>query len=172
MHAEGNEINRRDALKKAAVGAATAGAVVTAGSAWSAPQIKSLLVRPAYAAAASGPMTFTFALDGQQASTGSTATGTGTVVVDPVTGQINYDITWMGLGGTVVVAHIHSGVAGTNGPPVLTLTVTDAGTTGAAQMGSAVDATLATAICANPENYYVNVHSTVFGAGEIRGQLA
>lgn len=166
MHTEDEGINRREAIRKTAIGAATAGVI------WSAPQVKGLHLRPAYAAAASGPMTFNFMLDGAQAGTASAGTGNGTVVVDPGTGQINYNIDWTGLQATVTVAHIHQAAAGSNGGVVLGLTVTDSNTTGGAQMGVDTNAALAALICATPSDYYVNVHTGAFPGGEIRGQLA
>ena len=71
--------------------------------------------------------------------------------------------------------HIHSGVAGVNGPIVVTLTGTWMGTPGATQtlQGSvATDAATAQAIDANPAAFYVNVHNAAFPGGAVRGQLA
>ena len=43
--------------------------------------------------------------------------------------------------------------------------------TGLVAEGTTTNLAVATAILANPENYYVNVHTTVCPAGTIRGQL-
>ena len=68
--------------------------------------------------------------------------------------------------------HIHVGGAGVNGPVVVTLF---SGSTDRKLIFQAarlqIDATTATAICANPAGYYVNYHTTDFPGGAIRGQL-
>ncbi|MEL7218922.1 MAG: CHRD domain-containing protein [Pseudomonadota bacterium] len=68
----------------------------------------------------------------------------------------------------VAAAHIHKGKLGENGPPVVTLEL----------MGEdgddvcvEVDAKLLKDIDKNRARYYVNVHTTAFPAGAIRGQL-
>jgi CHRD domain len=77
------------------------------------------------------------------------------------------------------MGHIHAGVAGVNGPIVVTLfmvTPTDPFNdqleVGRAS-GCATDATAdeVTAILANPGNFYVNVHNARYPGGAIRGQL-
>ena len=44
--------------------------------------------------------------------------------------------------------------------------------TGLIAEGTTTDPALTAAILANPENYYVNVHTTACPTGTIRGQLA
>lgn len=71
-----------------------------------------------------------------------------------------------------LAAHIHVGAAGVNGPVQVTLF--SGSTDGrlivqAAQLDIA--GTLATAICADPADYYVNYHTTDFPGGGTRGQL-
>ena len=78
-----------------------------------------------------------------------------------------------GIDGTVTAAHIHVGSAVEAGDVVVGL-FTDAalsGTDSASGCVSGVSEELIKAIRQNPENYYVNIHSTVFPAGAIRGQL-
>ncbi|MWG35120.1 CHRD domain-containing protein [Halomarina oriensis] len=100
-------------------------------------------------------------------------------------GTWEYDLLVRDVDG-VTQAHIHEGGPDENGPVVALLaTFTESvdGTGG----GSPVDATagdpvlesgvvedtaLVEEMTANPENYYVNVHSTGNPAGEIRGQLS
>jgi hypothetical protein len=67
----------------------------------------------------------------------------------------------------VILAHIHPGAAGTAGNPIIPFqppTPTNAG------CGTA-DLALGDAILANPDQYYVNVHTKANPGGAIRGQL-
>jgi hypothetical protein len=64
-------------------------------------------------------------------------------------------------------SHIHAGVAGTNGSIVVPFTV------GTLSNGTTTITTeLASQINANPAGFYVNVHTSDFPNGAIRGQLA
>jgi CHRD domain len=63
------------------------------------------------------------------------------------------------------MAHVHSGAAGANGPPVAKL---DLGS----DLCIAVEPDVLKAIVAAPGNYYVNVHNAEFPGGAVRGQLA
>jgi hypothetical protein len=63
-------------------------------------------------------------------------------------------------------AHIHRGLAGVNGPPVVNFSASIGG--GCAE----ADQDLLKEILQNPSDFYVNVHTTVFPPGAIRGQLS
>ncbi len=91
-------------------------------------------------------------------------TGSATVSVNTGTNEVCWDVKVAGLS-TVVAAHIHNAVAGVSGP----VKVDFAGLLSGCQI---IAAPLATDIAANPANYYVNVHSTEFTGGAIRGQLS
>ena len=67
-------------------------------------------------------------------------------------------------------AHIHVGGAGEAGPVVQALQLTGL-ENGLVAAGTAANPELAAAILANPENYYVNVHTTSCLGGAVRGQL-
>jgi hypothetical protein len=54
------------------------------------------------------------------------------------------------------------------GPPVVQL---DPSFEGSTSDCLSVEATLLRQIRTNPAAYYVNVHTVMFGAGEVRGQL-
>lgn len=73
-------------------------------------------------------------------------------------------------------AHIHLGAAGVAGPIVVGLKpptgANSTSTTGTSSGCVNVSRTLVAAILATPSNYYVNVHTTDYPAGAIRGQLA
>ena len=95
-------------------------------------------------------------------------TGTATIVINAGQQRVCWEITTANLD-PVVAAHIHSAHAGQNGPIVVPLTATTNGTsTGCAD----VTRSLADAIRKAPQGYYVNVHTTVFPGGAIRGQLS
>ncbi|HEV2733579.1 MAG TPA: CHRD domain-containing protein, partial [Longimicrobiaceae bacterium] len=68
--------------------------------------------------------------------------------------------------------HIHVvGQPGGTGPVVLMLL---SGSNAGKQFevsGTATNAALANALLADPDNYYVNLHTTAFPAGAIRGNL-
>lgn len=66
-------------------------------------------------------------------------------------------------------AHIHRGKAGEAGGIVLSFSPTF--TSGVAVGSVSLSATLAAEIRANPEGFYVNVHTADFPAGAVRGQL-
>ena len=93
--------------------------------------------------------------------------GTASVRVNVGQGEICYEIAVSGLD-PVVAAHIHSAPAGINGPVVVPL---DAPVDGTSSGCAAVDESLAKAILKAPQVFYVNVHTTVFPGGAIRGQL-
>lgn len=68
-------------------------------------------------------------------------------------------------------AHIHKAPAGSAAPPVVPLTAPDA--TGWSSGCAAVsDAALLKDILQNPQDYYVNVHNSVYPGGAVRGQLS
>ena len=68
------------------------------------------------------------------------------------------------------VLYIHQAPAGAPGPIVVGFFMDQSFAGTGFHSGCVRDAD-ADAIAATPENFYVNVHSTVFGPGAIRGQL-
>lgn len=146
-----------------------------------------LAVTPASAGAVTADLAATLGGDQEVPPVDTAATGTATVTIDTAAAsgsQLCYDVTSTALeGGVVVGAHIHEGAVGVNGPVVVTLqAVIDGDGTGTgcatdaeidfAAAGDADIATLLADIAANPQNYYVNVHTEGIPSGEIRGQLA
>ena len=71
--------------------------------------------------------------------------------------------------GQVTAAHIHRGAPGVNGPPVVTLDPPDDNDSD--DCDTADDA-LIDEIRHNPAGFYVNVHTTEYPDGAIRGQIA
>ena len=96
----------------------------------------------------------------------SSATGTGTLVVNPTTRGVNGSITLTGI--TATMAHIHLGAPGVAGPIIIPLTLAGG------NVWSVPPNTVMTAeqLAAYKQgNLYYNAHSASFPAGEIRGQI-
>jgi hypothetical protein len=100
------------------------------------------------------------------------ASGTASVTLNPGQGEVCFDLAWAGIDGTVTAAHIHVAPAGVAGPVVVPLFSGSFSGTDSASACVSADRDLVLAIIQNPENYYVNIHSTVFPAGAVRGQLS
>ena len=96
--------------------------------------------------------------------------GTASVRLRLGQGQICFRLTATAITLPAAAAHIHVGTATEAGPVVVTLAPPDA--TGNASGCVAVPRALIRAILTNPSGYYVNVHTTDFPAGAIRGQLS
>lgn len=120
-------------------------------------------------ASATAPSMFAATLAGSQEvpPNPSTATGSGSLTVDPVTKAFTATITTTGITGTA--AHIHNGAAGVSGPIIFPLTETPSGSGKWSTSGTFTDIQLG---ALNAGNYYFNVHSAAFPNGEIRGQIA
>lgn len=93
-------------------------------------------------------------------------TGTGSVTLDPVTKIITGSFTTTNITGTA--AHIHDGNVGVAGGAVVPLTQTVAGTWTVPANTVLTDAQI---LRLQAGGYYVNVHTVLNSAGEIRGQL-
>jgi CHRD domain len=99
------------------------------------------------------------------------ASGTAFITLNQGQGEVCFDLSWAGIDGTVTAAHIHIGTAVEAGDIVVGLFAgAFAGTDSASGCVSASEE-LIKAIRQDPENYYVNIHSDVFPAGAVRGQL-
>ncbi len=88
-------------------------------------------------------------------------------------GEVCWDLSYSGLNVTQpgFAAFIHQGAAGTSSPALVTIDPGTLGPTSATGCGS-IDPAVVTLIRANPANYYVNLNTTEFPTGAIRGQLA
>lgn len=93
------------------------------------------------------------------------ATGTAIIVVVPAIDMVCWNLDWQNIDGDVTAAHIHGpiGPVGVNAGVRVPLTVDPA-------QGCTTDSD-ADLIVATPSNWYVNIHSTVWPGGAIRGQL-
>jgi hypothetical protein len=80
-------------------------------------------------------------------------------------------------GSSITSAHVNNGAAGTTGPVVIDLQIQDGqvvfGLGGASSLSATVpvSATTASAILANPQNYYFEVDTAAFPTGLLRGQF-
>lgn len=100
------------------------------------------------------------------------ADGTGTALLTVNHGQreVCWDLTVTGVALPATAAHIHKAAAGIRGPIVVALSAPDA----SGQASGCVsdrDRALLKDIMTNPADYYVNVHTTEYPAGAVRGQL-
>ena len=102
------------------------------------------------------------------------ASGTADVTLNQGAGTVCSTITWANVDGTVTDSHIHRGAAGVAGPVVVPLFTGQAfpGTGAFSGCTEDVDRALIKEIRKDPSAFYVNVHSDVFPAGAIRGQLS
>lgn len=82
--------------------------------------------------------------------------------------QICYEIKDVRNIEPATAAHIHFGKAGTNGPPVLTLTKSNEGNWQGCRDGKEWTENR---LQGNPQDFYVNVHTASYPNGAIRGQL-
>lgn len=107
-------------------------------------------------------------LDGTQETpaSGSTATGTAVLSVNPATGAAYGTILTQGLTG--VASHVHDGAMGVSGPVILPL---QAGGAGVWTLPDASILSAAQVVTFQAGGLYGNVHSVAFPNGEIRGQF-
>ncbi len=109
-------------------------------------------------------------MDGAQANagagTGSSGVGTATIMLDDSTNLLSWNISWSGLTGTPTLMHFHgpalanmnAGIqvgTGVAGPPVI----------GNATISASQAADLLAGL------WYLNLHTSTSGGGEIRGQV-
>ncbi|MDT7782998.1 MAG: hypothetical protein QOF58_1417 [Pseudonocardiales bacterium] len=132
---------------------------------------------PAPAPAKGKPFYLSADLDGKQevpAPNGAAVgdeDGSAKALVEVRGDRITFALDWKNTS-PLTLGHIHEGVAGQNGAvkvPLFGTAMPDTITSAAGQV--IVDAKLAEDIRKNPQGFYVNLHSTEFGGGAVRGQL-
>ena len=96
--------------------------------------------------------------------------GLATLTVNPGQKEVCYELSVEDIMLPAIGAHIHVGDAGENGPIVVELMPPDA--SGVSSGCAEVSRELALTIIQDPEGYYVNVHTSDFPNGAIRGQLS
>jgi fermentation-respiration switch protein FrsA (DUF1100 family) len=141
--------------------------------------VLALAALPAVAVAADPPTpAFGGPLSGAQEvpAVVTAATGEGTAVISTDGSTITYYVTYSGLSGPAVAAHIHTGAPGVAGGVILPLVVSASpmvGTLTAANFApSGAITTFAQAVAAiRAGNTYFNIHTAANPGGEVRGQI-
>lgn len=101
----------------------------------------------------------------------SDGTGSASITLNPSLGLACFRITVSGITLPATAAHIHSGAAGIVGPVVVTLVPPGATGTSSGCV-SGLTSALVSAILASASSYHVNVHTTDYPNGAVRGQLS
>ena len=101
--------------------------------------------------------------------TGVAGMGAATITVDASTNQVCWTLSATGITLPAIAAHIHQAPVGTPGPIVVPLS--PPGATGTSSGCTTAPAAIVLGLLTNPSAFYVNVHTTDFPAGAIRGQL-
>lgn len=96
--------------------------------------------------------------------------GKALLTISPTLGQVCFTIKVEDIALPATGAHIHSGAAGVSGGVVVDLAAP--GMSGTATGCRTADAALLNSIVAAPAQYYVNIHTSEFAGGALRGQLA
>jgi hypothetical protein len=123
------------------------------------------------AGADQGGQLFTTSLSGAEEAPGPgdpNGSGTFAMTINPGLGKLCYELSVENVDGTITGAHIHVAPAGSPGPIVVALATP---VTGSSSGCLDVAAPLLLDLRKNPARYYVNVHSSIYPAGAVRGQL-
>jgi hypothetical protein len=106
--------------------------------------------------------------------TTSTSVGSALITIDTTTNNLTFEVNIDGLQNPTA-AHIHAGTSDVAGGILVAFATSPAGFQNGRVSGSTSIASLAAQdlsdLLTKPQNFYVNVHSSAFGGGEIRGQL-
>jgi CHRD domain len=95
--------------------------------------------------------------------------GVAKIRLNPGDGEVCFKLSVSDIVLPTIGAHIHVGTEDVAGPVVVGLT--PPGESGTSSGCVSADPALIRAIGQNPAGYYVNVHTTDFPAGAVRGQL-
>ena len=124
-------------------------------------------------AAPAGATTFSeiVNLDGAQAGTGSSGTGTAALTWDDVALTLAINMSYSGLSSPVTAAHIHCcAVPPGNAGVIVPLGLVTGATSGTFVSTLSLNATQFSQTISGQS--YINIHTTTFSGGEIRGNIA
>lgn len=99
----------------------------------------------------------------------SNGIGSLTGTYDSNTGMIVIDATYSDLEGNLTASHLHQAAAGSNGGVIVNLNPTTGATSGTISGTFAIPSANEASLING--DVYINLHSTVHGGGELRGQL-
>ncbi len=102
------------------------------------------------------------------------STGYGQILAEVLDSTLRISGTIEGLMGEIDAMHIHLGMAGINGPAILPLSATISADGKSAQLATIDNTYPLTATqldTLNDRGLYINVHTSLFPAGEVRGQI-
>jgi hypothetical protein len=121
---------------------------------------------------AKAAMIFTTTLTGPQEapSNVSSGSGFGMVLLNDAQTQITVDLSWSGLTAPATSAHIHDGAPGVVGPVLFNFTGVPGATSGAIPEQS-FGITAGQVAQLEAGHFYIDVHTSNFAGGEIRGQI-
>jgi CHRD domain len=125
--------------------------------------------------AADGGRTFTTTLTGAAEVPGPgdpDGSGTATIRLNPGQGQVCWEIQVSDITLPAIAAHIHEAPVGVAGPVVIPLFPPVPDESGFSSGCMSADRAEIKEIIQHPEEYYINVHTTDFPAGALRGQLS
>ncbi len=131
----------------------------------------SLLMFAGTAAAHEAELASVMSGDEEVAEGDADGRGAASIAVNDEDGEVCWDLDAQDIELPAAAAHIHRGAAGVDGDIVVTLSPPDAEGR-ATGCDSEVDSALINEIMEGPAGFYVNVHTTDYPAGAIRGQLA
>lgn len=123
------------------------------------------------AAQAAPPSTPAIPLNNEQETTGATGGASGFFSYEIEGDQFCYTLEVEGLTAPATAAHIHVAPRNVAYGVVIPLTAVPMESTFEVSDCETASETLLEAIAENPGDYYVNVHTSTFTGGEVRGQL-
>ncbi len=122
--------------------------------------------------ASSTIINLTASLDCSQANAGAgtcgaggTGTGSGSITLDDVTNLLSWTVTWSGLSSSVTAAHFHGPALPSQNAGVTVGIGVPSPRIGSTTISASEEADLLAGL------WYLNVHTSAFPGGEIRGQV-
>lgn len=120
-------------------------------------------------------ITYSLSMDGSQEVPGpgdANGTASGTITLDNTTGDISWSFTYANIAAPSAM-HIHGpgGSAGSSAGIFVGLGVATSGGAGTLISSTTTTTANVNAIFADPTDFYVNIHTSEFTGGAVRGQL-